>query len=601
VGKESEGFELSQLEQLQEIGGSLGLYNLEKVQTKEEANELKLIHKNHLRKLILEWDVKRPNKDPVQEENILESLVPHGSLQELYINWHGGTNCPTWLCDNLSVKCLESLCLDGVSWKNLPPLGEMWMVNECGEEYRSSSISPLGFHNLKRLQLSNISSLTKWVGNGACPFFSHLETLIVRYCSELMELPFSHPTWCQSQQEEKMAWFPRLRELVIVDCPKLASLPPIPWRIHSPCSANIVRAGSSFKSIHYSSPSVHEMRAVMKVKGKLDDVLWNGLNFSNITDLDYLNMEECPPLPLDGLQLLASLKRIQISCSSSILPPVQAKGHGMYQFPCEDLEISYCDTSGEELTLLLSFLPNISKLEIRYCDNITGLGVTENAETVCREEQQQIRGLTAEGPLFLPLQLQELNISDCSKVSLLFNPPHDHTGEVGLQRLCSLRVLSVLGCPEFLSSYSSSSFCLFPSSLQDLALDMLKRMETLTNLTSLTELNLVNPVGLTDEGLWPLVAHGRLTKLYVDTSDFFTGSDLSRPLDIEIFSRSSKLLNLTTDTKTGFLAADLQPPLFHPHQIGSQHQPRGGALDKGAGGGPSAPHLPPEPQIFGWG
>jgi hypothetical protein len=51
VRKESEGFEPSQVGQLTEIGGSLYLYNLEKVQTKEEANELKLIHKNHLTEL----------------------------------------------------------------------------------------------------------------------------------------------------------------------------------------------------------------------------------------------------------------------------------------------------------------------------------------------------------------------------------------------------------------------------------------------------------------------------------------------------------------------------------------------------------------------
>jgi hypothetical protein len=143
----------------------------------------------------------------------------------------------------------------------------------------------------------------------------------------------------------------------------------------------------------------------------------------------------------------------------------------MYHFPCEDLKISNCDTSGEELTLLLSFLPHISKLLISCCDNITGLGVTGNAETVCGEEQQQTRGLAAKGLLFLPLQLEEST--------------DDQTGEVGLQRLCSLRHLYVLWCPEFLSSYSSSSFCLFPTSLQDLTLDGLKRTETLTNLTSL--------------------------------------------------------------------------------------------------------------------
>jgi hypothetical protein len=302
----------------------------------------------------------------------------------------------------------------------------------------------------------------------------------------------------------------------------------------------------------------------MTVEGKLglDGVLWNGLNFSNLTDLEYLYMNKCPPLPLDGLQLLASLKRIHISSSRSILPPVQGEAHGMYQFPCEDLEIIDCDTSGEELTLLLYFLPNISKLEIKHCDNITGLGVRENAETVCREEQQQIRGLTAEGPLFLPLQLQELNIFACSKVSLLFNPPHDRTGEVGLQRLCSLRVLSVLRCPEFLSSYSSSSFGLFPTSLQKLDLDGLKRTETLRNLTSLAKLELTTSGGLTDEGLWPLLAHGRLTQLIVYTSDFFTGSHLSRPLDVEMFSRSSKLFNLYTDSKTGFLAAPICSLLY---------------------------------------
>ncbi|XBJ07943.1 hypothetical protein VPH35_013372 [Triticum aestivum] len=48
VGKETKGFELSQLGELTELGGSLGIYNLEKVQKKDEANELKLIHKNHL-------------------------------------------------------------------------------------------------------------------------------------------------------------------------------------------------------------------------------------------------------------------------------------------------------------------------------------------------------------------------------------------------------------------------------------------------------------------------------------------------------------------------------------------------------------------------
>ncbi|KAK1685502.1 hypothetical protein QYE76_046350 [Lolium multiflorum] len=569
VRKESEGFEPSQLGQLTELGGSLDIYNLEKVKTKEEANELKLIHKKHLGELMLEWDPERSNKNPLQEENILESLVPHRSLQKLRIKGHGGTNCPSWLCDNLSVKCLENLCLDDVSWNNLPPLGEMWMVNERGEEYQCCSISPPSFHNLKRLQLSNISSLTKWVGNGACAFFSHLEVFIVKNCSKLIELPFSHPTFCQAQQDEKMAWFPKLRELVIVDCPKLASLPPIPWRIHAPCFAKIERAGSDFEKLLYGRVDGQKVRVEVEGKHGHCDVSWNVLNFSNLADVEYLRMEKCPLLPLNHMRVLTSLERIEIvGCPSSILPWGQGVGYGIYRFPCEYFEITRCDTSGKELTLLLSFFPELSKLKIDDCKNITGLGVAENAKTATKE-QQQTRGdnnkeiITAataasQGLLLLPSKIQHLHIYSCFS-----NPPNDdHARGGGLQRLHSLCTLSIFNCPEFFSSISSSSsFSPFPTCLEHLSLWGVKHMETLhaiSNLTSLTKLSMRSLGEATAEGLWPLLAHGRLTELDLRAaSGFFADPDPSRPHDTEVFSRSSKLLDLATESNTGVLAAPI--------------------------------------------
>jgi hypothetical protein len=574
VGKESEGFELSQLGQLTEIGGSLGIYNLENVQTKEEGNELKLIHKNHIRELVLEWDPKRSNKDPVKEENVLESLVPHSGLQELSIRGHGGTNCPAWLCENLSVKCLESLCLDGVSWTNLPPLGEMWMVNDLGEEYEGCIISTPSFHNLKRLQLSHISWLKKWVGNGACPFFSHLEVLIVRCCSELMELPFSHPTCCEAQREAKMTWFPMLRELVIVDCPKLASVPPIPWRTGAPCSAEIAGVGSGIERLAYRT---YNSKEGLEFEGKgQGDILWNGLNFSNLTDLKELCLKKCPPLPLEQLRVLTSLKRIEISDSNSVLSPVQSAGHCIYWVLVEDLTIIRCDTSGKELTLLLSFLPNLSKLKIEACENITGLFVAEHAKTVSGEQQQQAReeeetiiAAAAEGLLLLPPQLQELWISDCPKARLLSESPQEDHAEAasrggGLQCLSSLRDLCLENCPEFLSSYSSlslsssSSFFPFPTCLQVLSMFKMKHMDTLhslSNLTSLTALVLLDMGDSRDEGLWPLLAHGRLTYIYlVDMHDFFASPNPWQlgPHDKKLFS--SKLQDLVTSDNTGFLS-----------------------------------------------
>ncbi|XP_047062743.1 disease resistance protein RGA2-like [Lolium rigidum] len=570
VRKQSEGFEPSQLGQLTELGGSLCIYNLEKVKTTEEANELKLIHKKHLRELILEWDPEPSNNNPLQEEIILESLVPHSSLQELRIKGHGGTNCPSWLCDNLSVKCLESVCLEGVSWKNLPPLGEIWMVNERGEEYQCCSISPPNFHNLKRLQLSNISSLSKWVGNGASPFFSHLEVLILTHCFELMELPFSHPTCCQAQQEEKMAWFPKLQELVIEDCPKLASLPPIPWRIHAPCSAMIESVGSDFEKLLYKRIDGKEVGVEVEGKHGHRDVSWNVLNFSNLADVEYLRMARCPLMPLNHMRVLTSLKKIEIvGCPSSILSWVQGVGHGIYRFPCEDFTIRECDTSGEELTLLLSFFPELSTLRIYNCKNITGLGVAENAKTTT-EEQQQTRDdnkeiittaiAASQGLLLLPPKIQFLLITECFS-----NPPNDdHAGGGGLQRLSALRQLDIENCPEFFSSISSSSFPPFPTCLQVLMIKGVKHMETLhaiSNLTSLTALHIKLIGESRAEGLWPLLAHGSLTEctaLHLPVaSGFFADPDPSRPHDIEVFSRSSKLLYLTTGSNTGVLAASI--------------------------------------------
>lgn len=169
-------------------------------------------------------------------------------------------------------------------------------------------------------------------------------------------------------------------------------------------------------------------------------------------------------------------------CPSSILPGFQGMDHGMYRFPCEDFRITSCDAGGEELTLLLSFFPEISKLIMSRCKNITGLGVAENAETAS-EKQQQTRGdkeeiITAaasQGLLLLPPRIQHLLIASC-----FCNPPNDDHIGGGLQRLSSLHQLHISGCPEFFSSISPSSFPPVPTFLQSLSLDGgVKHMETL--------------------------------------------------------------------------------------------------------------------------
>ncbi|VAH14366.1 unnamed protein product [Triticum turgidum subsp. durum] len=584
VGKETKGFELSQLGELTELGGSLGIYNLEKVQKKDEANELKLVHRNHLHKLILDWFIDRPNKNAEQEENVIESLVPHSNLRDLCIKGHGGANCPSWLGRYLSVENLESLSLCDVSWSTLPPLGKLGFVDAPGEDWHGH-VSSQSFHILKRLEIINIPKLQKWAGNEPCHLFSVLEVVIIIDCPELVELPFSHPTSHRAKHDENMSWFPKLRELKVIRCPKLASLPPIPWT-QAPCSAEISQAGCAFEELVYWKNYNSELSLKVEGKDGQHAALWNLLAFHNLADLKEMEVEKCPPLPLIHLQKLKSLKSLTITGMSNSLLLFEDEGYNTEcPLPVEQIKIKECDANGKELTQMLSHFPKLTKLEVRSCEKITEIGVAElqtemttpsssgnEIETEhAQAEQHQTKGEEVEdaaagggGLLLLPRQLQELRISGCRGLRLLSDSlGKDSTHGGGLQSLCSLQLFGILDCPRFLSSYSSSaSSCFpFPTSLQQLALWGVEGMETLvplSNLLSLTDLTVHNCGDLRGDGLWPLVTQGRLTQLRISgTPKFFTGSEPSRPHDQEIPSSSSKLEFLLTDDLTGVLTVPI--------------------------------------------
>nr|CAD45027.1 NBS-LRR disease resistance protein homologue [Hordeum vulgare] len=584
VRKETKGFELSQLGELTELGGSLGIYNLENVQKKDEADELKLMNKNHLHKLTLEWSFDRPIRDAEQEKNVIESLVPHSSLQDLCIRGHGGGICPSWLGRYLSVQNLESLSLCNVSWNTLPPLGELRFIDDPDEECKGL-VSSQSFLILKRLELVEIPRLAKWVGNGKCHLFSVLEVVIIQDCPELVELPFSHPSCHQAKQEDNMIWFPKLRELKIIHCPKLASLPAIPWT-EDPCSVQIEQAGLVFEKLVYSRNYESELSLEIEGKDGQHSVFWNVLAFHNLADLKVLKVKNCPPLPLIHLQKLKSLKSLTITGMSNSLLLFECESYNTEcPLPVEQIKIDECDANGKELTQLLTHFPKITKLVVSSCEKITEIGAVElqtematasspgneidiehaqaeagHHQTRGEEVEEAVAG--GEGLLLLPRQLEKLIISGCRELRLLSDSiGKDNTHGGGLQSLCSIRSLDIYDCPRILSSYSSSTLSCFPfpASLQQLDLGDVEGMETLaplSNLISLTSLTMCNCGDLRGEGLWPLVAQGRLTELLIfGTRKFFTGSEPSRLHGQEI--PSSKLERVFTDDLTGVLTAPI--------------------------------------------
>ncbi|KAM0861082.1 hypothetical protein ACQ4PT_046125 [Festuca glaucescens] len=391
VKKENIGFEMRQISRLAEFGVSLRIHSIENAEQQEEVNEAKLIHKTHIQKLMLEWGIDRPNKDPAKEDHALESLQPHCNLLELHIGGHGGATCPSWLGSNLSVKALESLCLVDVAWNNFPPLGELLFVSELGEEH-PSGIPSQSFQNLKELKLVKVSRLKKWVGISTCRLVSLLEVLIIKDCFELVELPFSG---CESVQEAYVTWFPRLQKLEIMDCPKLLALPPVPWT-SAPCSVKIARVGSGFEQLIYSKNCRSE--SSLEVTGKEgghDSTFWNifepqisprSCKIEEITTDDHTGFLAAPICSL----LSSSLTKLYLKAGAND-------------------EVERFSTEQEDALQLLSSLQELEFYSFRKLQCLpAGLRRISSLKTLRIENCQAFRSLPKDG---LPYSLQYLGIT----------------------------------------------------------------------------------------------------------------------------------------------------------------------------------------------
>ncbi|KAM0930283.1 hypothetical protein ACQ4PT_001032 [Festuca glaucescens] len=174
------GFEISQLENLNEIRGSLRIFNLENVRKKDEASCARIKDKKHLRTLSLSWG--RTSANPSFPKEVLEGLQPHDRLEHLHIiNYIDAT--PSWLGQNFSLNNLESLYLHDCtgmeilpSFSELPFLEKLSLVGMsslkevkfdfgCGTASRGSpsseeDMTDLNGSALTEFELSKCSSLT---------------------------------------------------------------------------------------------------------------------------------------------------------------------------------------------------------------------------------------------------------------------------------------------------------------------------------------------------------------------------------------------------------------------------------------------------------
>uniref|UniRef100_A0A0E0E3D9 R13L1/DRL21-like LRR repeat region domain-containing protein n=1 Tax=Oryza meridionalis TaxID=40149 RepID=A0A0E0E3D9_9ORYZ len=223
VKRQVKAFALNQIGQLDELKGSLGIYDLENAKAAEET---KLLNKSHLHKLILDWNVNRSTKDNSQEEHILENLRPHSNLREVHIQGHGGTTCPSWLGPNLSIKensqSEQGLQIEG---KDSPLDSTFWKLLALSNltelrELKMKKCPPLPLEHLKLLSALRRLSITD-----SCIALLPTDcenTVTYHFLVEQLEIYECNASGMEMTQ--LLSYFPELMNLRIEKCQKITGL-----------------------------------------------------------------------------------------------------------------------------------------------------------------------------------------------------------------------------------------------------------------------------------------------------------------------------------------------------------------------------------------
>lgn len=395
--KKEIGHTLEELKDMKDLHGLLHIKNLENVGCKEEACNAQLCNKRFLKVLKLEWSSTGSTFGPrtTMDATVLQCLGPNENLEELHIRRYNGESSPSWLYVNIAeVKILpqlKSLYLTNCRrWKLLPPLGqlpflrvlhlkEMCSVTEIGIEFYGGG--NVTFPSLKELEFDDMPSLVSWFGDVSDSFFPSLKKLKILNCPKLIKVPFLPPT---------------TKSVTVERTQKISNLKLTPYG-----------SSKSGKFVLEISPA---------------SILTEGfLHHKHLEATEVLNIRGCWGLELaEGFQLLASLRK---------------------------LRLSQCNMDGEQLSWCLEYLNGLASLDIVDCQNITSLLLPvgsrhfKTLQALCFQDCKMLSSLAK---LESFVDLKSLIIERCIRVTIESLPAE-------LKGMKSLNKLSISHCPELQS------------------------------------------------------------------------------------------------------------------------------------------------------
>ena len=307
----SKGNKISAIKNLKALR-ELEVFSIENVESLEEADNAKLKEKPYLNSLSLTWSA-RADAENGKDDLILDHLEPHGHIRNLKISGYCGARLPIWI-ENLRVKNLVSLELARcIYWEQLPSLGELECLKKLWLECLPS-LQQIG----QPSQLSNI----RCIGSYLPP---HLDTLIVRRCKELKQLPILPPSLVHMEIcKVGLTEFPRIGNL------RGESIETRPSKLQfvsvEECESLNLPKGSLLLQIHCIR-TIH----VLHVSDCKE--LESAPLFDEMINLRELSIRNCPKLrassETEGKNLSPSLKKLIIKQCGDLVHFLIKSLHGL--------------------------------------------------------------------------------------------------------------------------------------------------------------------------------------------------------------------------------------------------------------------------------
>ncbi|XP_071920047.1 disease resistance protein RGA2-like [Coffea arabica] len=330
------GFQLSELRDLNMVGGKLTIEHLERIEDKKDAEEACLIKKQSLRKLNLYWVSKRTLRR-YNDDEVLEALKPCPNLQLLRIGGFKGSSFPSWISTVTEVDVLESAA--------------EYIIGAQEITTAAATRSP----SLKQLYLEDMPNLKGMLGRevqGTLGVFSQLQSLSFFNCPTLT-LPLPH--------------MPSLNKLHVNMCTNMA------WA--SICNLTCLKflkierieGLSCFPEEMLQNLSLLESLGISDMK----DLRALPKSLASLTALKKLTIRECPELESlqeEGLRGLASLQELYIEeCNNLVSLSMGTKALK---------SLTHLRISGSNATALpeeVKHFPALQKLELIHFPNLTSL------------------------------------------------------------------------------------------------------------------------------------------------------------------------------------------------------------------------------------